>query len=224
MAVAADERAVKADLAHLKRRNGGELCREEVLLNYAVAIVEDAHNRKLYPVAALVGIGNAADQDIESLACYALLHGFFHLFLSKVRQKIGYDKLRIGGIVTDGDVNDFAGLKRYNAVQLKRYGHPLVFLYAAVVMCLEIRKLVAFVQGVLLEVDARRVDMRAGYHNALFEALFSYDGQHQRLAAIVAVDLIAGLELHTVGILDKALSLGHFYGHLYGLALGARLV
>ena len=67
-----------------------------------------------------------------------------------MRQEVCYDKLRVGGIVADGDINSFAALERDNAVQLKRDGNPLVFLYAAVVMGLEIGQLIAFVQGILL--------------------------------------------------------------------------
>ena len=66
--------------------------------------------------------------------------------------------------------------------------------------------------------------MRTCNDTALFEALFADNGQHERLAAIIAVDLIAGFELHAVGILDKALFLSKLDGELYGLALGTRLV
>ena len=91
-------------------------------------------------------------------------------------------------------------------------------------MGLEIGKLVALVQGVLLEVNARRVDVSARDDGSIFKALLADDGQHECLAAIVEVDLIACLELHTVDIFDKALILGHFDSHFHGLALCARIV
>ena len=98
-----------------------------------------------------------------------------------MRQEVGYDKLRIGRIVADAHVDRLAVFERDHAVQLERNGDPLVFLYAAVVMGLEIRKLVAFVKRILLEVDARRIDMRTGDNAAFLKAFPADDGEHKSL-------------------------------------------
>ena len=66
-------------------------------------------------------------------------------------------------------------------MQLEGDGDPLIFLYAAVVMSLEIGKLVAFVKRILLEVYARRIDMRAGDNAAFLKAFTADDGEHKSL-------------------------------------------
>ena len=48
-------------------------------------------------------------------------------------------------------------------------------------MGLEICKLVAFVKRILLEVDARRIDMRAGDNAAFLKAFPADDGEHKSL-------------------------------------------
>lgn len=66
-------------------------------------------------------------------------------------------------------------------MQLEGNGDPLIFLYAAVIMGLEIRKLVAFVKRILLEVYARLIDMRAGDNAAFLKAFTADDGEHKSL-------------------------------------------
>ena len=150
MAVAADERAIETNLTHLKCGHCSELGRQKILLDDAVAVVEDAHYAQLHSVASVVGVRHAADENIKALAGYALLHGLLHLILAEVRQKVCDDKLGILRLTADGDIDDLAVFERHNAVQLERNGHPLVLLDTAVVVGLEVGKLIRLVQGVLL--------------------------------------------------------------------------
>ncbi len=224
MTVAADERAVKPDLAHVKRRHGSKLRREEVLLRDAVHIVENAHHSKLHPVLAVVGIGRAADEDIKPLAREALGHGFFHLVGGEVGQQIGYDELRLTRLAPDDDIDGLPILQCDSAVQLQRDGDPLVFLYAAVVVRLEIAHFVRLVHSYLLEIKARRVHVRPGDNRAVGKRLFADDGEHQRLAAVVLIELHPRLYIHSGHILCKAVLLGEGDGVYDSLALHAGAV
>ena len=166
MAVAADERTVKADLAHVEGRDRGKLRREEILLGDAVHVIECGEHRELDPVLALARIWNRADEKLKSLACYALGHRLFHLLLRKMRQQVGDDEARLIRFSADADIHDSAVLEHGNAVQLEWDSYPLIFLYPAVIVRAEIAELVRLIHRVLLEVDARRVDMGAGNDRA----------------------------------------------------------
>ena len=63
--------------------------------------------------------------------------------------------------------------------------------------------------------------MSSRYNAAFAQRLFAYDGEHESLASVVAVNFCAGLELHTDLILYKACRFGLRYGELHRLTLGA---
>ena len=67
-----------------------------------------------------------------------------------MRQEIRDNKLGILRLTADSDIDDLAVFERNNAVQLERDRHPLVLLDTAVVVGLEVGKLIGLVQGVLL--------------------------------------------------------------------------
>ena len=150
MGIAADQGAVQTHLANVKSGDGGQLRGEEVLLGDAVHVVKNAHHGVLYPVLALVGIGRAADQDIQALAGDALGHGLFHLIRRQMGQQVGDDELGLARFPADDHVHHLAALEGHNAVQLQRDGDPLVFLDAAVVVGLEVAQLVRLIHGDLL--------------------------------------------------------------------------
>ena len=110
------------------------------------------------------------------------------------------------------------------AVQLQRDRDPLILFDAAVVVRFEVAQLVLLVERDLLEVETGRVDMRAGDHRAVGQALFADHGQQQRLAAIVDIELRAGLQLHAEAVLDEALLFRQRDGVVHRLALDAGAV
>ena len=112
--------------------------------------MENTHNGQLNAVTTLVGIGNGADDNIERLTLDDLRGLFLHLIGSQMRQQIGDDKLGIIAVAADDNVDDLAGLQRNHTVQFQRNGNPLIFLDTAVIMGLEIGKLIVFVQRQLL--------------------------------------------------------------------------
>ena len=224
MAVAADEAAVEADIAHIEARHGVELCGDEVLLRDAVAAVEDAHDGQLHAVAAVVRVGHGADEDVQVLAGDGLCEGFFHLVGGQVRQQIVDHQLRVVLIAADDHIHDLAVLLHHHAVQLQGDGRPLVLLDAAVVVRLEIGHLRVLIEGDLLQVKARGIDVRGGDDQALGGALLADDGQHQRLAAVGEPHLVACFELHAGHVLHETLALGQRHGLVHGLALRARVV
>ena len=68
VAVAADEAAVKSEVAHIEAGDDLQLRGEEILLGNAVLLVEQAQHGELHALAALVGVGRGADEEIETLA------------------------------------------------------------------------------------------------------------------------------------------------------------
>ena len=222
MTVGADEAAVKADVSALKSRNGGELSGEEILLGDAVIVVQERKYGKLDTVLAVVGIGHAADENIQRLSLDALGHRLLHLVGGKVWQEIGDDKLRILRLAADDHVNHVAVFERDDAVQLERNRNPLVFLDSAVIMRFKICHLGILKQRQLLEIEARRIDVRAGNHTALAQGLFADDREDKGLAAVVEVNLVPCLECHAGNERHKALVLRQFNAGFDSLALGAR--
>ena len=138
-----------------------------------------------------------------------------------MRQQIGDDELRLIRLAANSDVDRAAVLKRDGTVQLQRDRDPLVLLDAAVIVRLEIRQLRILIHRRLLEVEARRVDVRARDHAAAVERLLPEHGQHKRLAAVVDIHLRARLQRHAERIGHKAGFLRHADRFLNGLALGA---
>ena len=121
-----------------------------------------------------------------------------------MRQKVRDDELRVGGVISDGDVNLASIAADDFAVQLQRHRHPLVLADAAVVVGLEIGKLAVFIEGIRLDVEPGRVGVRRADVRAVRQILFADDGKHDRLAAVVPVELVAGLDGHAGVIRDEA--------------------
>ena len=123
-------------------------------------------------------------------------------------QQVGHTEDRVVRVLADRDLHDRAVLLGHDAVQRQRRGRPLVFLDAAVVMRLEIGQLAVLIEGVRLEIEARGVDVRGADVRAVVERLGADDGEDHALAAVVAVDAVAGLEAHAGSEGDEAGLLG----------------
>ena len=117
-------------------------------------------------------------------------------------QQVGDHQL---GLITlaDADIHHGAVGQHHGAAQLQRNGDPLVLADAAVVMGLEVGQLAVLIQGGGLQVQTGRVDVSGGDLGALRQA----DGQHQTLAAVAGVDLIAGGQGHAALVLHEAMLL-----------------
>ena len=139
-------------------------------------------------------------------------------------QQVVDDELRILRLVADVDGQHRAVRERHHAVQLQRDRHPLILADAAVVVGLEIGHLRFLVQGTGLQVKAGRVGVGGGDVGALTQRLFADYRQHDALAPVVAVHLVAGFQRHTRLKLHKAVLLRQLDAVLHAQPLGLAVV
>ena len=138
LAVAADQRAVKADVARLCSRHKLDFRSREIALGNAVLLIQIAEHfqaERLFHI--IVRIGRRAEHNVELLAAKALGERSLHLLLREVNQEVGDVKHRIARILTDRDFDRGAVLLHDNAVHCERHAAPLVLLDAAVVVGLK---------------------------------------------------------------------------------------
>ena len=109
-------------------------------------------------------------------------------------EQVGDAEDGIGLVLADDHVHDGAVLLGHDAMDGQRQGDPLVLLDATVVVGVQRDELVLLLDGVLLDVEARRVDVRAEDVDAGRERLGAHVQEHEALAAVDGVDLVAGLE------------------------------
>ena len=145
MTVAADERAVEADVTGGICRHNGELCGCKVLFDDAVLLVEIGENGELGAVGAFLFLlrGDGADEYVQVFAGDAVTEGLGALILCQMGQKVGDGKDGICGLCTDFNINNGAVLQRHNALECQRNRRPLILLDAAVIVGLQIAKLLA---------------------------------------------------------------------------------
>ena len=138
-------------------------------------------------------------------------------------QQVGDAEDGVALVLAHADVDDGAVLLGDDAVDGQRDGDPLVLLDAAVVVGVEREKVVLLLEGVLLEVDARRVDVGAQDVDAGLQVVGAEVDEHEGLAAVDDVDLVAGLELLArcdgLAELDVAALARHLDGGVAALAL-----
>ena len=84
VAVAADERAVQAHVAGVKGGDDLQLRGEEILLDDPVAVMEQGEHGQLHPILALVGVGDAADEQAQTFGRYEIGGGLAHLVFGQV--------------------------------------------------------------------------------------------------------------------------------------------
>ena len=97
-------------------------------------------------------------------------------------QKIGYAEHGIAFVVAHVHLDHGAVGLDHHAVQCKWQRDPLIRLDAAVVVRVQKREAVGLCKRILLEVKARRVDVRAENVQALRERLLPDVREHERLA------------------------------------------
>ena len=105
-------------------------------------------------------------------------------------------------------------------MELQGNGHPLVLADAAVIVGFEERHLVLLIEGGGLQVQAGGVDVGGADVDALAEGLVPHHRQHDGLAPVHPVELVAGLDGHATGEGLEPLGLGQTDGLGDGLPLG----
>ena len=197
MAVGGDETAVEAHVSGRPRGNHGQLGREEIVLADAVFFVEQAQYGKLDAVSTFVVLQRlAAKQHPEVFAGDALGQCLLHLVAGQVDQQVRNAEDGIGRVLTHGDLDHGAVLFGHDAVKGQGRRRPLVLLDAAVVVGLEVGHFAVLIERIGLQIQAGRVDVGGADVGALVQRLRADDGEDHAFAVAVAVDLVAGLQLH----------------------------
>ena len=114
-------------------------------------------------------------------------------------QQVGDDQLGVAAIGTDVHLHPAAVLQRDDAPQLQGNGDPLVLADTAIIVGLEESQLAVLIQGIGLQIQPGRIDMGGGDLGAVRQGLLSDIGQHNGLAPIAEVHLVAGLHVHAPG-------------------------
>ena len=114
-------------------------------------------------------------------------------------EQVGDAEDGIIGVLADLHVHHAAVLLGDHAVQRQRDGDPLVVLDAAVVMGVHEGKLAGFVQRVLLDVQARAVDVRTKDVHAVGQRAGAQLYQDNGLVAHGSPHLVAGSKLAACG-------------------------
>ena len=117
-----------------------------------------------------------------------------HLVAREVDEQVGDAEHRVVGILAHADLDGGAVFLAHHAVQRQRGGDPVVGLDAAVVVRVQVGHVAGLVERVLLEVEARRVDVRAEDAQAVLERGGADVDEHEGLVVAGGVDLVAGLE------------------------------
>ena len=225
MAVSADHAAVQADVTRVCRRDSLKLRGDEVLFHDAVFFVQNPQNSQLHTIlAVVVCLGAAAHQNVQAFRRNCLIEGLFSLFAPQMGKKVGDDELGVGRVVSDGHIDLRAVAADDLSVQLQRNRHPLVLADAAVMVRLEIGKLGVLIEGIGLDVEPRSVGVRRADVRAVGQIFLADDSQHDGLAAVIPVELVAGLNLHAGLVFDKASGLRLADGGKDAFALGLRAV
>ena len=140
-----------------------------------------------------------ADEYVEFFALDDLSGILFELFLREMDEQIRHAEYRIRGILTDADVLNRIVRFNDNAVQGKRQRHPLILLDAAVIMRVHVREAAVFVQRILFDVKATRVNMRTENIHTVFERLVTDIKEHDGFFHVDGINFIARLQRLTCG-------------------------
>ena len=114
-----------------------------------------------------------------------------------MRKKIIYTEYRISFIFTDLYTYLCSVRFYYNTMKCKRYYSPLIFLYTAIVMSLEISYLVILIYRALLQIYSWRVDMCSTYINTVFNVISTYNSHHDSLSTVINIYLVSSLKSHS---------------------------
>ena len=222
MAVGTDQGAVEADVGSLESGHHLQLGGDEILLHDVVLLVQVVHDGQLHPVGALVVLkGAAADEQVQAFAGDGLAQGLLGLLHAQVGQQIVNGELGVLRRAADRHGHGRAVLQGHHAAELQGDSHPLVLADTAVIVGLEKGQLRVLIERVGLEIQPGGVDVGRADVDALAEGPGTHHGQHQGLAPVDPVQLVARIDRHAAGEGLEALSLRQ--AHRLGYALPLRL-
>ena len=118
-------------------------------------------------------------------------------------QQIGHEEHRIILALAYAQLHRGAVLFHHHSVKSQRLCHPLIFLYTAVIMGVQVCQAAVLIERILLYVDPGAVNMSSQNVDALFHGLLSHLEHHNGLIHPHAVDFVPLLEL--LSSLDQAL-------------------
>ena len=160
MAVGPDEGAVKANIPGVEGRDGGQLSGDKILLHNAVLPVEQLQGGQLDPVLPLVPLqGAAAHQNVQTFGGNRLAQGLFGLLHPQVGQQVVDCEQGVPLPVADGHPDGLAALQHHHPVELQGDGHPLVLADTAVVVGFQKGQLLRLIEGILLQIQPRGVNV-----------------------------------------------------------------
>ena len=190
--------------------------------------MKHGEHARLHGVLLLALQRLGADQNVQRVAVDELLGALAHLIRRQVRQQIGDAEDGIALVLAERHRDGFSALFDDHAVQRQRHGQPLILLDAAVVVRVQIGEAVLLIEGILLDVDARGIDVRAEDVHALAHRPPAHDKGDKALVHPAAVHAVARLEgaplAHARGEVIKALRPCQPLGDLHAFALGLALV
>ena len=108
-----------------------------------------------------------------------------------MRQKICYHKYRIRLIFAYADIDAAAVRPENNTVKRQRNSGPLILFNSAIVVRLEKTKLVRLINGVLLKVEPRAVNVSGRDLYALLKRFCSEYAENNALVTVVVIYLVA---------------------------------
>ena len=191
LAIGSDEGAVETYVAALGGRDEFELSSGEVFFFDAVGFLQHVHENFLR-LQIFFGIG--AGDGLQLFTGDAVGQGLLHLVLGHMDQKVGHVENRVVVIEAHIDFYFLAIFGVYHADQSQRDAGPLVFLDAAVVVGAEIHDAFLLMDRVCFEVQTRGVDVGAYDLDACMHRFFADNGQDHRLAFLVPVHFVTGLQ------------------------------
>ena len=201
MAVGTDHAAVQTDVAGLDRRDSLQLRRGEIILRDAVLIVQQLHHCQLHPAAVLlVSDGTAADEQVQRLAGHCLTQGLFALLHAQMGQQIRNHQQRITRVRTQIHRHLLAALERHHAPQLQGDRHPLILFDSPVIVGFQQGQLTVLIEGIGLEIQTGRINVRSRNLRAMLQRLPADMGQHHRLTPVAHIHLVAAFELFSPDI------------------------
>ena len=218
--VGCQQAAIQTHLTALTGGHNGQLGAAEIVFHNAVLLVQQLHHIQLHQVSAFALQRLSAQNHIQLLTGNDLTGGLAHLVGCQVNQQVGDHQDGIVLVLTDGDGDGGAVLAAHNAMDGQRHAGPLILLDAAIVVGLEVGNFAVLIQGLGLHVHAGGVHMGSADVGTLGKRLLANHGNHKALAAVVQIDLIAGLYLHAHLGRNKAVLLSHFGGPGGCLPLG----
>ena len=223
MAIAQQHAAIQAEIARFARRHSLNLGGEHVVFFDVIALLEEFEQQRLDRLFLFALQRTAAQDDIQILATDHLGGLLAHLVGRQVDQQIRDAHNRVVFILAHHDIDQRAVLLGHHAVQRHGAGDPLILFDAAVIVRIGIGDIVSLVEGVLLDIDARRIDVRAHDIDALFQRLLAQVEQHHGLAHAIDIYLVAGFKgaLLRDGLLQiniaSLLRGGDRFGHAFAL-------